>query len=367
MKRFFYFPLFLLIMLFSSCLIDIPGSNINNTEIITPPVINSNIPSSVASLITVSDSILDENILLSNEFAKVYTIAKSSLHLAFTDITKFQNKWYIVSRFSEDHGPREFGHIIIFKGDNLLKWELDEIFMQNEYDLRDPKIFVTDNSLHLHFHSTIINPYGLIRNDYISRYNNKSVEWETAKKINKHTSEKSWFWRIGYENLNYFTVSYMTNEPLRYFTSKDGLNFDFVREFKIREGLAEPTIRFVGKDIFMLIRDTKGKALLGRSDDIMEDWKFKELPLINFGGPNLIAYENFLIISGRDDHKTKLFSYNTYSEEFKELFVLPSYGENGYPGMFIDQDRLYMSYYAGPHKGDFLINIAEIDLSTILK
>ena len=43
--------------------------------------------------------------------------------------------------------------------------------------------------------------------------------------------------------------------------------------------------------------------------------------------------------------------------------ILPSVLDTGYPGMFIDNDLLYVIYYSGSNTGKYLINLAIINLN----
>ncbi|WP_461638884.1 hypothetical protein [Labilibaculum euxinus] len=72
---------------------------------------------------------------------------------------------------------------------------------------------------------------------------------------------------------------------------------------------------------------------------------------MNFGGPNfVIPNSNQILFSGRDEssgkRKTILGVYNFSLKEYMMLLELPSEGDCGYPGMFLNDDILWLSYYS---------------------
>ena len=347
-----------------SCLIDVPpspASQKNDPDVIIPPVVNSSINDSVASLIEYKDT---ATIFLSGTINnKVQTILKSTYHLGFPDLIRYRNTWFASMRFSEGHLPVNFGHVIIFKSNDLKTWVPEQIFTQNGYDLRDPKLFIADDILYVHFNSTTINPYGDIRNDYISKYSSFSNSWEPAQKINKNTNMKSWFWRITYFDGTFYTGAYKYGEPLKLFNSIDGINFKEIFKFNLDGYLSESTLRFYDEQAYILIRVKDKNTLFGKSNENdLTTWAFNELPIKELGGPNFLKYENIFLIGGRSNNKTILYYYNYSSNKLKELFILPSVQDNGYPGMYLENDILYVLYFSGSTMGKHLINVAVIDL-----
>ncbi len=348
-----------------SCLIDVPpspASQKNNPQIAVPPVINFAVDDSISALIEYKD--ITTHLSSSPVDSLVRPVLRSNYHLGFPDIVKYKDTWYISVRFSEGHLPINFSHVIIFKSIDLKTWVPEQIFTQEGYDLRDPKLFVADNTLYVHFHSTTINPYGDIRNDYISKYSIFSNSWETAQKINKNTNMKSWFWRVSYFDGTFYTGAYQYGEPLKLFNSIDGINFEEIYKFNLKGSLTESTIRYYDKQVYILIRVKDKNTLLGKANENdLTTWVFNELPIKELGGPNFLKYENNFLIGGRSNNKTTLYYYNYSTNKLKELFILPSVQDNGYPGMYIDNDLLYIVYYSGSNTGKYLINLVIINLN----
>ncbi len=368
MKPFFISVLLLFLVAFQSCLVDIPpspGTQKNHQQIVIPLVLNSHINDSILSLISFTKN--DEASVITFN-TKITAIASSNLHLGFPDFVKFKGTWYVSMRFSEGHMPTEFGDVIIFKSNDLKKWEPEQVFMQKGYDLRDPKFFIANSILYVHFHSTTINPYGETRNDYISSYDESTKKWNPAIKIDKNTNLKSWFWRITANESTLYTTAYMNGEPLRLFTSTDGKNFNEKWKFDLKGLATETTLRFYEDNLYAIIRMEDGNALFGRTNkENPINWEFKNVNIHRFGGPNFLKYKDVFLLGGRDykTNKTKLYTYNYGTNTLNEIYTFPSVLDTGYPGMIIENDFLYLVYFSGATNGKHLINLVVMDLTAI--
>lgn len=350
-----------------SCLMDIPtpGNNpLNNPKITSQPVYNSVLNDSINSLISYSNTILKS----ADNFIETREIINSKLHLAFTDLIKYNGAWYVAFRFSDGHVATNFGHIIIAKSENLEKWESEQIYMQNNYDLRDPKLFIKDSVLCIHFHSATINPYAVSRNDYFAKYDLENNRWGKAIKINKNTNEKSWFWRLTEHNNKIYTIAYRGGEPLKLFISNNGTDFNEQYSFENIQGRAsETTLRFDNDSVYALIRREGEGTLLGKSlVSDMTKWTFIDFPWISMGGPNFLIYKDKLLITGRINGQPRLYSYSLNSKTLTQIGSLPGgFNETGYCGMFLEEDILYLAYYTGIKDRGFSIKFSRVNLKNV--
>lgn len=354
-------------LLFESCLVDIPtpaNIPVNDPKIIIPPVFNSTLNDSINSFISYSNIILKST----DNSIETREIINSKYHIAFTDLIKYNGTWYVVFRLSDGHVATNFGHIIIAKSENLEKWESEQIYTQNDYDLRDPKLFIKDSVLCIHFHSTTIRPYAESRNDYIAKYDLENNRWEKAIKINKNTNEKSWFWRLTEHNDKIYTIAYRGGEPLKLFTSNNGTDFNEQHRFGDIQGRAsETTLRFDNDTVYALIRREGEGALLGKSlaSDVTH-WTFIDFPWVSMGGPNFLIYKHKLLITGRINGQTKLYNYSLNSNTLTQIGSLPGgFNETGYCGMFLEEDLLYLAYYTGIKDKGFSIKFSRINLKDL--
>lgn len=335
----------------------------NDINISVPPVINSNVSNSIEASLSYSN-----NVAISKGAFFDFTVVNSEHHIAFIDIIKYQGVWYIAFRFSDDHVAKEFGHIIICKSEDLKSWKSEQVFVQNGYDLRDPKFIIKNDILYTYFNSTTISPYGAIRNDYISKYDMNKGTWENSIKINKNTLEKSWFWRLTKYNDTVYTMAYKGGMPLKLYKSANLEDFVGGYALDIPGRVSESTIRFKNDSAFALIRRENEEAFLGVSSlDNITDWKLSTLPWISMGGPNFVFYKEKLLITGRVNGKTTLFSYSLDSKIIKEIRRLPGgMKETGYCGMYVEDNLLYLAYYTGIENG-FSIPFTIVNLDLVVK
>lgn len=370
MKKIFLIAI--LILLFNSCFKDVPTSieQQNDPNIYVPQVNNFKFADSISNLIYHG---INGNTIANSNNHKVYTILSSEYHLGFPDITKFENNWYVSLRLSEGHMPEKMGNVLIYKSNDLKKWELEQVYTQNGYDIRDPKLLVANNKMYIHFNSTTISPYGESRNDYISEYNQYSKKWNNATKINKNSDKKSWFWRITYHNGKFYTISYSAGK-IQLFESSNGIDFKPIYNYDSNSILTESTLRFHDYKAYILIRVNRGgETLLGVSDEnSLTSWTFKTLAINEIGGPNFLFYNNYIFLSGRNIDRTSLFSYNLNTSLFTDTGLsFPSGGDTGYPGMLIENDILYLVYYSaanpGSRKISNSINLAIIDMKSLVE
>lgn len=350
-------------LLLSSCLIDIPASKTNNPNVYIPPVINSALSDSVLQLFDTNRQLVSDSHKTNN--ISTYSIARASYFLGFTDLIKYNNKWYLSYRFSDGHVGYNFGDVIIMESDDFQTWKFSSIFTQKDYDLRDPKLFVADSTLFVHFHSASINPYyGETRNDYITSYNDSTNKWGESYKIIKNTNEKSWFWRIAHNKNVFYTISYINGISL--FTSNNGVRYNNVHKFvNTPPGSSEAAIRFRNDSIYSVLRASSLSLISKSSVDSLSRWEnIAEIP-IELGGPNFLFYKNKLILTGRDHKKgtMALFTYNINTKKMSPIITLPSQLETGYSGMYIDKDTLYLSYYSGITTDRYSINVSTVNLS----
>jgi len=335
-----------------------------------PPVINVRFDNSISNLIQTNGKSKKIN---TNTFIETYSIAESTGFLGFTDLVKYKDKWYVTFRISDGHVAKNFGSIVVLESTDLMKWNINQIFKQENYDLRDPKFLVTGNILRIHFHSTNIKPtYGTVRNDFTSKYNNRTGSWSRASRIVKSSDKNSWFWRISYnqKEKSFYTISYING--LKLHKGKNASSFEEIYSFQnTPRGASEGMLYFHNDIVFALIRTSEGSLLMQATNDDMREWQIKKIIPTELAGPNYIVYNDKLIISGRDHKKGTmvLFYYDINTEELSSTVKLPSNAETGYSGMYIENNKLYVSYYNFVISSGAIYHIylTTIDLPTFIK
>jgi hypothetical protein len=85
------------------------------------------------------------------------------------------------------------------------------------------------------------------------------------------------------------------------------------------------------------------------SDYPYKDWNYERLS-IRLGGPNLLIPDNQHLLIGSRYHQKEGPSTAIFTTDLKgnikNSLVLPSAGDNSYPGMVFNKDELWVVYYS---------------------
>jgi hypothetical protein len=68
-----------------------------------------------------------------------------ALHNAFTDLVRYQERWFLIFRESDRCEKGSNGMIRILESDNGISWKSVATISKKGIDLRDPKLSVTPN------------------------------------------------------------------------------------------------------------------------------------------------------------------------------------------------------------------------------
>lgn len=362
MKRIFFYLLLFCVLILQSCSKDLP-------TVKDSPVLSLQTNSKIQELLFFNniDKSKTDSLLIKNTKTQTILYSKTG-HIAFTDFIKYKKYWYLSFRLSDDHVARKFANILIYKSKDLENWQMEQNFSQDGYDLRDPKLFIHNDSLFMQFHSTSISPYGNYRNDYITKYDAGNSSWQIPHMLNKNEDLESWFWRISPINNKLYVGAYLKGS-LRLFDSSNSIDYHKIYSLDMPDHqLSESTFREKDSNLFALIRVNSKNAILGKS--AMKDltkWSFTELPWNNIGGPNFLIYKNHLLIGGRKNAKTALYKYNLDNNNFTLIGETQEVRyDSGYPGMYIEGDLLYFTYYTTSQDREFQINLSIINLDEFL-
>ncbi|MNL55152.1 hypothetical protein D3C87_1785360 [compost metagenome] len=98
---------------------------------------------------------------------------------------------------------------------------------------------------------------------------------------------------------------------------------------------------------YAIVRREYKTALLGMSRDLGATWKWIDtIPINQFGGPNFIFYKDGILLSGRENNKLILGYYDLILKSYKKIMTLESGGDCAYPGMYLKENYLWLSYYS---------------------
>ncbi|MEX0642987.1 MAG: hypothetical protein WD468_09825 [Pirellulales bacterium] len=322
------------------------------------------------------------------ETPTVEKIWDQARHSAFTDLIRWQDRFYCTFREGERHVFGADGQVRIITSDDGKHWKSVALLAEKGVDLRDPKLSITpDDRLMILMGGSYYKGHKLLRR--LSRVSFlKPGEAEPTNPVpvkldSSVASGNDWVWRVtwhkgvGYGNL--YQAFYppgtkpdfpnADNRPWGFYLVKtiDGIHYEPVATFDL--GMAnEATSIFLDDDRMLTIVRNVDVADLGISSPPYTDWKWKRLPR-QLGGPDLIHLPNGTIVLGtrvlegpQGSIRHTIFGTLALDGTFTECIRLPSGNDTSYPGMLIYNDMLWASYYSS-HEGRASIYLAKIPLT----
>lgn len=288
-------------------------------------------------------------------------------HNAFTDLLRFNDRWYCVFREGSAHVSPD-GAIRVITSKDGEDWESIALVTSPKYDLRDAKLSPTPDG------RLMLNGAGMIANAKI-RYH--SMSWFSDD--NGHTWDAGheigdpgfWLWRAQWHDGHVYSIGYSTERErterkTRLYRSSDGKKFDtHVKQLTAPAGCGEDTILFLKDDTALcLLRHETGNKLaqLGKSAPPYTDWQWQDLNL-RIGGPNMILLPDGRILAATRLYdrraRTSLSWLNPETGTLTEALTLPSGGDTSYPGLLLHNGLLWVSYYSS-HEERTSIYLAKV-------
>ncbi len=293
-------------------------------------------------------------------------------HNAFTDMIRFDDKWYVAFREAEGHGVpavgRVGGKIRVIRSKDGQDWtSVGLLDYGPNQDVRDAKLSVTpDGRIML---LAAVAPHA-------HKSQRQSLVWfsEDGRKWSKphEVGEKNWWlWRVAWSpDGTAYGVGYgdITSRPrtTRLYRSRDGVDFQTIVKTLTPEpdtGETGLIFRRDGSAVALVRQDGKqrdGKVGVARGD--FTKWKFRNLGL-RVGGPTLIELPSGHIVAATRLYdggaRTSLSLLDPQAGKLTELLTLPSGGDTSYPGLVWHENMLWVSYYSS-HEGKTSIYLAKV-------
>jgi len=302
----------------------------------------------------------------SPEIIEVVKIWESAQHNAFTDLIRFNDKWYCTFRECDKHVYGKDGTIRVIVSNDGSNWKSAALLKEKGIDLRDPKLSITpDDRLMLLMGGSVYQGKKLVSRQPRVVFSTNGKTWAPIKPI---LSKGDWLWRVTWHKGRAYGTSYdITKEgwAIKLFSSLDGIKYDLITELEVTGKPNETTLRFLDDDTMVALIRREGEnrhAWIGSSKPPYTQWNFNDCGH-QVGGPNFIVLpDSSLWASGRSypgGAKTVVakFGLKTYDP----VLTLPSGGDTSYPGMVWHEGMLWMSYYAS-HESRTSIYLAKIKL-----
>jgi hypothetical protein len=294
-------------------------------------------------------------------------------HNAFTDLVRFNDRWFCVFREGQGHVSPDGALRVITSVDGE-KWESAALIQSSDSDLRDAKITVTpDGQLMLCGAEALHDK---------SQHTHQSLAW--FSKDGRTWSEKYtigdpdfWLWRVTWHKGTAYGIGYGCGKEksVRLYSSKDGKKFERLVERLLDIGYPnETSIVFEGDTAYCLLRrDGKAKelntGLLGVSQAPFTQWEWKDLD-IKIGGPHMINLPDGRYVAAVRLYdkkvRTSLCWLDPQVGKLTEYLALPSGGDTSYAGLVVHEGQLWVSYYSS-HEGKTSIYLSKKPLPSTVR
>jgi hypothetical protein len=288
-------------------------------------------------------------------------------HNAFTDLLRFNARWYCVFREGSAHVSPD-GSIRVLTSTDGKHWESIALVTSSQYDLRDAKLTPTPDG------RLMLNGAGMIADAEIRYYSmswfsdDNGHTWDAGHKIG---DPGFWLWRTRWHENHVYSMGYSTerertNRKLRLYRSVDGKVFDtHVKQLTAPAGCGEDAILFLndGTALCLLRHETGNKlAQLGKSAAPYTDWEWQDLNL-RIGGPNMIQLADGRVLAATRLYdkkaRTSLSWLDSEAGTLTEALTLPSGGDTSYAGLVLHNGLLWVSYYSS-HEEHTSIYLAKV-------
>lgn len=317
----------------------------------------------------------------------VYKIWDGADHNAFTDIIRYEGKFYTTFREGSGHVPWPAGidgTIRVLVSEDGRKWESFASLAKEGYDLRDSKLSITPwgqlmliigGSDYDHTNEYKLNG----RLTHVSFLDNKTSTFSKPEPTRIDPSIKSdfdWLWRVTWHQGWGYGVVYRkkdkTKSELFLVKTRNGIDYELVTSLDVKGIPGECSVSFQpnGEMLIIIRRDEPNNNMgyLAKAKSPYKEFTFIDTGM-RLGGPQILHYRDNLFVMGtrsflydKDPH-TSLFLLKPDATS-RCICELPSRGDNSYPGMLFYDNKLWVSYYSS-HEGKSSIYLATIPLSFI--
>ena len=303
------------------------------------------------------------------ELLSVRKIWDQGAHNAFTDLIRFQDKWFCSFREGDGHVGGD-GKLRILESSDGETWKSAALLAEPGIDLRDPKLSITpDGRLMMVAGGSV---YGGTKKLQGAQprvaFSQDGRGWSPTRRVLR---EMEWLWRVTWHDGTAYGVSYnmATGSPnperaIRLFSSTNGLDWKLVAPLNVTGQPNETTVRFRRNgDAVMLVRREAGDkgGWIGTSKAPYTDWQFAQTQ-VRLGGPDFLELPDGSLVAGSRDHsqgKAKFSLFRMTGENLKPMLTLPTGGDCSYPALAWYDDLLWVSYYSS-HEGKTSIYLAKV-------
>lgn len=321
---------------------------------------------------------------LVGEVVKIWDAGK---HNAFTDLIRFDGRWFCTFREGDAHVGGD-GKLRVLTSADGKKWESCALLTEAGIDLRDPKLSITaDGRLMIVAGGSVYDGKKLLSRQPRVAFSKDGKTWTPTKRV---LADGDWLWRVTWHEGKCYGVAYNPAEraspdakdaaatgkakpgpadwKLKLWVSADGEKYDLITYLDVPGHPNETTLRFrANGELVALVRREGGnrRGWVGTSKVPYKEWAWKELPA-QIGGPNFLVLPNGSAVAAVRHYdgkvRTALGDFDATGGKLDERLVLPSGGDTSYAGLVWHDGLLWVSYYSS-HEGKSAIYLAKVKVS----
>lgn len=293
-------------------------------------------------------------------------------HNAFTDLCRYQGKYYLAFRSCPDgHGVNPTSSIIVLSSEDTNRWEQVHRFRVAKRDVRDPHFLVFQEKLFVYtgaWYCGETAPKSYEMNDHLgyAAWTDDGQKWHSP--IMLEGTYGHYVWRAATHGGKAYlcarrkrefavTETRAERDPLvqsAMLESDDGLVWRKAALFQERYGDETAFLFDAGGSVLAVARSGSGRpAQVCRSSPPYDKWERKDLDRY-IGGPLLAKWGDRYLVGGRKTMTGKAVTSLCWlvDNRLHEFAELPSGGDTSYPGFVeLSADRAIVSYYSS-HERD---------------
>jgi hypothetical protein len=301
------------------------------------------------------------------ELVSVRKIWDAAPHNAFTDLVRFDGRWFCTFREGKSHVSSD-GALRVITSDDGEQWKSAALVKASPGDLRDPKLTITPDKRLMLTAAKAIRDGENQGHQSLAWFSADGGKWGEPDEIG---DRDFWLWRTTWHRDTAYSVGYGCRPDLswvRLYKSIDGKQFETLKGRLYDVGQPnESSLMFLPDDrcLCLLRRDGKpNSALLGIAAPPYTDWQWKDLGA-RIGGPHMILLPDGRLVAAvrlsDGGARTSLCWLDPEAGTLSEFLKLPSGGDTSYAGLVWHDGFLWVSYYSS-HEGKTSIYLAKVRL-----
>lgn len=293
-------------------------------------------------------------------------------HNAFTDICRYHEKLYLTFRNCPDgHMLFATSRILVLSSENGVDWQEVLAFSVPNRDVRDPHLLVYRDTLYVYSGTWLVDPSDSSNRDLDDMlghacWTTDGTTWHGPRTM--PGTEGHYVWRAATDGQRAYLCGRRKRGPSTspevdarvdpsegaMLVSDDGLSWETAGLFQEAHGNETAFLFESDGEVLAVARGRHPRpAQVCRSRPPYDAWTRTDLAQ-DLGGPMLAKWGGRYLVGGRNgmgtDHpQTAL--YWLEDDTLREIAVLPSGGDNSYPGFVVLSDTLGLLSFYSSHEG----------------